>query len=134
MKFKTAILERHLRSHDADIVDDNSGLRPQNSFIVVPFTTSASEASLYAKGDVVATVVTDFWVERCIFQKRDEDPGAHVLNTPFPKFLLKGIDPNSFYSDIVNIHECRVRRHDHLFYWIPRNRITPYVKSREADG
>lgn len=37
-------------------------------------------------------LVTDFWVERCLYRKQFEEPQAKVTNTPFPKFPIPGFE------------------------------------------
>lgn len=37
-------------------------------------------------------LVTDMWVERCLYRKKFEEPQAKVTNTPFPKFPILGFE------------------------------------------
>lgn len=94
---QTAVLQEHLRSHGAEIIDDfadlsrtsEPGLRG-DCHLVIPHTMSALDTTLNLEEKDQLTVVTDMWVERCLYQKRFEEPRAHVMSTPLARFPIAG--------------------------------------------
>lgn len=91
---KTSILEGHLRSHGANIVSDCSQLEsfPNSSYLLVPHTTSRSDAPVMSNINHKPGMVTDLWVERCLYLKYLEDPFAKVTSTPFYRFPIAGFE------------------------------------------
>lgn len=94
---KTAILEEHLRSHGAEIIDDASQLppaprygSPRRGYILVPHTTSDPDSLPVSEDEQQPVLVTDMWVERCLYRKQFEEPQASVTNTPFRQFPIVG--------------------------------------------
>jgi len=100
-----------LRSHGANIVDDIAELLlpsghdvVESCYLLIPHTTSVSDTLRIPEGGVQPTVVTELWVERCLYQKMFEDPRAHVTSTPFPSFPIAGNE----YARIVYLNVLRL--------------------------
>lgn len=96
---QTAILEEHLRSHGAEIIDDASQLppaprdgSPRSGYILIPHTTSDPDSPLIPENEHQPVLVTDMWVERCLYRKHFEEPQASVTNTPFRQFPIAGFE------------------------------------------
>lgn len=96
---KTAILEEHLRSHGAEIIDDASQLppapkdgSPRNGYILIPHTSSDPDSPSTSENEHQPVLVTDMWVERCLYRKQFEEPQASVTNTPFRQFPIAGFE------------------------------------------
>lgn len=69
----------------------------EDYYFLVPHATSASNTLRIPEGGIRPTVVTELWVERCLYRKVFEDPRAHVTSTPFPGFPIAG---NEYAMDI----------------------------------
>ncbi|CAF9904535.1 MAG: hypothetical protein ALECFALPRED_008598 [Alectoria fallacina] len=96
---KIAILEEHLRSHGAQIIDDASQLppvlrdgSPRNGYILIPHTTSELDLPQISENDHQPVLVTDMWVERCLYRKQFEKPQASITSTPFRKFPIASFE------------------------------------------
>ena len=85
---KSGILERHLRSHDAEVENDFSSLSPENSYLLVPHTSSMKDLSPISQLAQGVRMVTDLWLERCIHRKDFEPPSSSTSSTPFDKFPI----------------------------------------------
>ncbi|OAA40983.1 BRCT domain-containing protein [Metarhizium rileyi] len=66
---------------------------PSRCFLVVP-QTSRPESHPRVPYDNVE-IVTEFYIERCLHNKRFFSPGEHVLGRPFPQFPIPG------FSDLI---------------------------------
>ncbi|KAL6721712.1 DNA helicase [Lecanora helva] len=96
---KAAVIQNHLQSHGAEIVEDASrfALMPGpgglwNRLLLIPHSMSVSDVALSHEIINKCTVVTDMWVERCIYKKKLEDPRTHATSTPFAHFPIKGFE------------------------------------------
>ena len=87
---QTAVLEHHLRSHNAEIVSSLDNFSRQAipgedeaTFLVVPHT--CSEQDIPSTPDTVSklVVVTDMWIELCLHRKRYVHPQANLTSSPF---------------------------------------------------
>ena len=129
---QTAVLEKHLRSHGGVIVDHVSQLPYEESFMVVPYSVSALDASTFVGGGSQPTFVTNLWIERCIFLKALEDPLRHVMSTPFSRCPIAGESVNAWRNDGAEFLFCRLRRSVHLLHWLCTYRTPSRVSSCEA--
>jgi len=89
---KMPILESHLRSHGAHFVEKLDQLLSLDgtSFLLIPHTTIKSDALTMLEGRQEPELVTDLWIERCLYQKRFEPPSLNVTSTPFCRFPITG--------------------------------------------
>ena len=96
---QTAILEEHLRSHGALVIDDDSQLppaprdgSPRTGYILIPHTNPDPNLPHNSADEHQPVLVTDMWVEGCLYRKRFEEPKARITNTPFRKFPIRGFE------------------------------------------
>ncbi|MCJ1281507.1 hypothetical protein MMC26_000827 [Xylographa opegraphella] len=87
---KTGVLEHHLRSHDAEIISNLGDLSRQPmpleddaTFLVVPHTSSDHDIPTMPNLVPKPIVVTDMWIELCLYRKRYVHPQANITNSPF---------------------------------------------------
>ena len=91
------ILKRHLESHDSEIVSDVTELYETSdavepaSHIIVPHNASQNDVPpTQDPSSQVMSIVTDLWVEKCLFRKKYIDPTTNVAYAPF-QWPLQGI-------------------------------------------
>lgn len=94
-----------MRSHGAEIIDDASQLppaprdgSPRNGYILIPHTTSDPESHRTSENEHQPVLVTDMWIERCLYRKQFEEPQTSVTNTPFPQFPIAGFEAMAMCS------------------------------------
>ncbi|KAF1996794.1 hypothetical protein P154DRAFT_306632 [Amniculicola lignicola CBS 123094] len=103
---KTDILQTHLASNGAGVLRSSDELAEFSSddlrrgYLVVPHDVQTDLRALpEAAGGM--SLVTNWWVEQCLFGKRLVDPSDHVLSRPFNKLSISGfggltITPTAF--------------------------------------
>ena len=89
---KTAIVQRHLQSHGANVVEDLDTLGSTEAYLLVPYATVASKTSAFLTTHRHLVALTDLWLERCIHLKRCEPPASAVTNMPFVKHPIVGFE------------------------------------------
>ena len=96
---QTVILEKHLRSHGALIIDNASPLPPApkdsylaNEYVVIPHSTAEPDLLQISEKGHQPALVTDMWIERCLYRKQFEEPQARITNTPFRRFPIVGFE------------------------------------------
>lgn len=89
-------MREHLDSNGAEVVCDAGDLdgfpadELGKGFLLVPHDIQLDLASLpEAAGNM--TLVTNWWVERCLHGKRLVDPTDYVLCKPFDKLRISGM-------------------------------------------
>ncbi|KAF3037248.1 hypothetical protein E8E12_006730 [Didymella heteroderae] len=94
---KTNILQTHLEKNGACVLgsDDlerlpSSDLR--RAYLVIPHDVEVDvvSGSLPERAGSITTLVTNWWVERCLYGKRLVDPTDDVLSRPFDKLSING--------------------------------------------
>lgn len=90
---QSPVVEGHLRSRGAEIVDlpSLSG-SAEEVFIVVPHTMSAGRVRDCLNAAFHYIMVTELWIERCIFGKAYHEPTAHVTSQPLPVIPVPGFE------------------------------------------
>jgi hypothetical protein len=98
---QASILKRHLQSHEADVLAglDDLSRGPSSAganadFLVVPHTFSESDIPSTPGGDRRPRVVTEMWIERCLYQKAYLSPRSRVTHGLF-KFPISGEPPSA---------------------------------------
>jgi hypothetical protein len=92
---KTKILQNHLGGNGATVIRQTIDLSALSSddlkwgFVVVPHDVETDLTSLPG-GAGAMTLVTNWWVERCVYTKALVDPTEHVLCRPFTKLSISG--------------------------------------------
>jgi DNA replication regulator DPB11 len=92
---KTQIVHDHVSSHDGQVSQSLSELNSQGQepeeqrFLVVPQNSQPDTHPRLPDG---AHIVTEFYIERCIHNKKLFDPDDQVLGRPFPSFPIDGFD------------------------------------------
>ncbi|KAF1834687.1 hypothetical protein BDW02DRAFT_568799, partial [Decorospora gaudefroyi] len=114
---KTSILRQHLESHGARV------LRPthlnklplddlQRGYFVVPHDVEVDLPSLPERAGSLMTLVTNWWVERCLYGKRLVDPAEDILSRPFARLSVSGFSGLTInatgFSGIELLHVTKV--------------------------
>ncbi|KAF2649269.1 hypothetical protein K491DRAFT_698238 [Lophiostoma macrostomum CBS 122681] len=92
---KTKILQDHLGGNGATVIRQTADLAPLSAddlnwgFVVIPHDVETDVESLPG-GAGAMTLVTNWWVERCVYTKALVDPTEHVLCRPFDKLAVSG--------------------------------------------
>ncbi|KAL8843231.1 MAG: hypothetical protein Q9176_002184 [Flavoplaca citrina] len=95
---KTAVLHKHLLSHDAVIISDllsctpSTTSPPDDEYLLVPHDMPNIQLPTLPESIHPPIMVTDMWVERNLHQKRFVRPEANVTNTPFRMFPIPGFE------------------------------------------
>ncbi|ORY63448.1 uncharacterized protein BCR38DRAFT_436874 [Pseudomassariella vexata] len=89
---QSQVVYEHLESHGAQIssslADAASPVHPEEQrFLLVPQSSQPNTHPLLPDG---VHIVTEFYIERCIYYKRLFDPNEHVFGRPFPQFPIEG--------------------------------------------
>lgn len=79
-------------------------------------------------------LVTNWWVERCLFGKTLVDPTADVLSRPFDKLSINGRLLALVQIMLSNTDIFRFLRHDSKLYGIFWDRASACDKSCHIDG
>lgn len=94
-----------MHSHGAEIIDDASRLppapkdgSPRNGYILIPHTNSDPDSPPVSENEHQPVLVTDMWIERCLYRKQFEEPSASVTNTPFRQYPIAGFEDLSVCS------------------------------------
>ncbi|KAK3166752.1 hypothetical protein OEA41_009877 [Lepraria neglecta] len=102
---KASILQEHLHSHGADIITDVAQLPPLRAnassdklYHLVPHNIHDYDVPKLSVTSQVPAIVTELWVERCLYKKKFEEPNASVTNTPFRNFPITGFEKLSVCS------------------------------------
>ena len=90
---QSPVVEGHLRSRGAEIVDPSSlSGSAEEIFVVVPHTMTASRVTDGLSHSIHYTLVTELWIERCIFGKAYHEPTAHVTSQPLAVIPVPGFE------------------------------------------
>ena len=90
---QSPVVEGHLRSRGAEIVDLSSLTgSAEEIFVVVPHTMAASRVTDCLSPSVSYILVTELWIERCIFGKAYHEPTAHVTSQPLAVIPVSGFE------------------------------------------
>ncbi|KAF2126463.1 hypothetical protein P153DRAFT_369177 [Dothidotthia symphoricarpi CBS 119687] len=92
---KTKILREHLDSNGARSIlsgdiDSVSSDDLRRGYLVVPHDTGADLSSLPDRARSSLNLVTNWWVERCLYGKHLVDSEEDVLSRPFDKLSVSG--------------------------------------------
>ncbi|KAJ8110343.1 hypothetical protein OPT61_g6793 [Boeremia exigua] len=94
---KTNILHEHLEKNGAHVLSKNNleniaSERLKRGYLVVPHDVEVDAVSGYLPelAGSMMNLVTNWWVERCLYGKRLVDPTADVLSRPFNKLRING--------------------------------------------
>ena len=66
---------------------------PRSGYILFPHTTLDPKCPQIPENEHQPVLVTDMWIERCLYRKQFEEPQARVTNTPFLNFPIPGFQP-----------------------------------------
>ncbi|KAI9766328.1 MAG: hypothetical protein M1840_006592 [Geoglossum simile] len=110
---KTSVLREHLSSHDAEISSSISELSQPNStqscsesYVVVPHSSMLSKCPDIPDGR--ATIVNEWWIERCLYYRDFVDPDENVTSRPFPHFPIAGFERmticSTAFGDVDLLH------------------------------
>lgn len=100
---KTKILREHLVSHgarviSADELNNFSSDDLRRGYLVVPHDTEADLTTLPDRVGSAMNLVTNWWVERCLYGKSLVNPADHVLCRPFDKLSVSGFSGITIHS------------------------------------
>jgi DNA replication regulator DPB11 len=92
---QTDILRKHLESHGARVLHTNElnncsldDLR--RGYFVIPHDVEVGLADLPERAGSLITIVTNWWVERCLYGKRLVEPAEDDLSRPFERLGISG--------------------------------------------
>lgn len=100
---KTDILRQHLNSHGARVLstsDVNNATSDELSrgFLIVPHDAEVDYTPIAERAKSLMSIVSNWWVERCLYGKRLVDPADDVLSRPFGKLKVSGFSDLSVNS------------------------------------
>ncbi|KAF2633079.1 hypothetical protein BU25DRAFT_487420 [Macroventuria anomochaeta] len=94
---ETYILQDHLEKNGARVLSSNDldKISPEElrrGYLVIPHDVEAdvTSGSLPERAGSITNLVTNWWVERCLYGKRLVDPTDDVLSRPFDKLSING--------------------------------------------
>lgn len=94
---QTSILKTHLEKNGARVVSgDDLDIYPSSDlrrgYLVLPHDVEIDvvSGSLPERAGSMMNLVTNWWVERCLYGKRLVDPTDDVLSRPFDKLSING--------------------------------------------
>lgn len=114
---KTSILRQHLESNGARVIrviDLNNFSLDQlkQSYVVIPHDAEIDLTAFPAHAGSYVSLVTNWWVERCLYGKRLVDPADDVLSRPFERLSISGfsglIINSTGFSGIELLHVTKV--------------------------
>jgi hypothetical protein len=62
----------------------------RRGYLVIPHDVEVDLTALPERAGSQLTLVTNWWVERCLYGKRLVDPAGDVLSRPFEKLSISG--------------------------------------------
>ncbi|KAI4652375.1 hypothetical protein J4E93_002577 [Alternaria ventricosa] len=114
---KTSILRQHLESNGAHVIhatDLNNAPSDdlRRGYFVIPHDVEVDSAALPGRAGSHMNLVTNWWVERCLYGKRLVDPSDDVLSRPFEKLSISGFSGltinSTGFSGIELLHVTKV--------------------------
>ncbi|KAF1937927.1 hypothetical protein EJ02DRAFT_469333 [Clathrospora elynae] len=92
---KTDILRRHLDSNGARVLsagdlNNFSSDDLSRGYLLIPHDTEVDLTVLPERAGPLITLVTNWWVERCLHGNRLVDPADDILSRPFERFIISG--------------------------------------------
>ncbi|KAL5115559.1 protein kinase activating protein dpb11 [Pleosporales sp. CAS-2024a] len=92
---KTAILRQHLQDQGARVpprseIDAIPEDHLRNGFLVVPHDVPVDLTCVPDRAGSMLNLVTNWWVERCLYGKRLVDPAGDILSRPFDIVSISG--------------------------------------------
>ena len=111
---KASILESHVRSHGANVMDFNilasreKVTELEDLYVLIPHTMPTSQIPQTADTSLPNIMATELWIERCIVRKRYEDPFGCITNRPFRHFPIPGFESlkicSTAFHDVELLH------------------------------
>ncbi|KAG9190977.1 hypothetical protein G6011_09065 [Alternaria panax] len=114
---KTSILRQHLESNGAhvmraDHLNNASSEDLRRGYFVIPHDVEVDLTALPERAGSHLSLVTNWWVERCLYGKRLVDPTDDVLSRPFEKLSISGFSGltinSTGFSGIELLHVTKV--------------------------
>ena len=112
---QTAVLQKHLVSHGADMLESAAQFRMgEANTLIVPHQASHDSIPPLPGNIPKIDVVTEFWVEKCLFGRRFVDPGSSITHLPFPTASIDGFEKlaisSTAFQDIELSHTAKIVR------------------------
>ena len=63
---------------------------PDNFYYLVPHTMACYDVPTLPATVQTPTIVTEFWVERCLYKKKFDNPCLNIINSPFSHLSIAG--------------------------------------------
>lgn len=88
-------MQQHLSSHGARVLgasklNNVSSEDLKRSYLVVPHDAEVDLSLVPDRAGSLVTLVSNWWVERCLHGKRLIDPTEDVLSRPFERLSVSG--------------------------------------------
>ena len=95
---QTRVLRTHICGHGGTVMSSSSELVAADSelgtYVVAPHDCRENQQKDLPKFTHQPTLVSEWWIERCLHQKIIADPKQHTLSRPFGSFPI----PGSYHS------------------------------------
>ncbi|KAL1797680.1 hypothetical protein ACET3X_004286 [Alternaria dauci] len=114
---KTSILRQHLESNGAQVIRvadlNNASFDDlRRGYLVIPHDVEVDLTVLPERAGAHLNLVTNWWVERCLYGKRLVDPAGDVLSRPFKKLSISGFSGltinSTGFSGIELLHVTKI--------------------------
>ncbi|CAN9277839.1 unnamed protein product [Alternaria alternata] len=114
---KTNILRQHLESNGAHVMrvadlNNASSEDLRRGYFVIPHDVEVDLTALPERAGSHLNLVTNWWVERCLYGKRLVDPASDVLSRPFQKLSISGFSGltinSTGFSGIELLHVTKI--------------------------
>ncbi|EDU48754.1 subunit of DNA polymerase II [Pyrenophora tritici-repentis Pt-1C-BFP] len=108
---KTRILRQHLESNGARVLSasdlDSSSIEDlERGYFIVPHDVEVDLTTLPDRAGSHIPLVTNWWVERCLYGKRLVDPAEDVLSRPFESRTISGATYDEQLSAKTSVVVC----------------------------
>ena len=130
-------MRQHLESNGARVLRaselNNASVEDlKRGYFIIPHDVEVDLTALPERAGLHITLVTNWWVERCLYGKHLVDPADDVLSRPFERRTISGrFTPHISFlvTDVV-----RFLWTNHQFDRLFRHRVTACDKSGHIDG
>lgn len=99
---------------------------------MIPHDTEVDLTALPDQAGAHLSLVTNWWVERCLYGKRLVDPADDVLSRPFQRLSISGMFPAHII--VIGSNVSRLLWLDDQLDGVFRHRITACDQGRHSDG
>ena len=99
---------------------------------MIPHDTEADLTALPEHAGSYISLVTNWWVERCLYGKRLVDPAEDVLSRPFERLSISGMFAP--HKILIGTDVARLLRLDYQLNGLFRHRVTACDQGHHLNG